>query len=101
MGRLWIWIVKWILGVAQFAVLNRLAERTGLRNAWLHPVAAALSPMTGLSDAFLEILLLGGITCCLVWIFSALCSSLTASLGRVNCAGSYFSSGNCSGRPRR
>lgn len=73
-----------VLGVAQFAVLNRLAERTGFRNAWLHPIALALSPMTGLNDSFLEILLLATVTCWLVWLLSGLCSSLSASLGRVS-----------------
>ncbi|MBZ5579244.1 MAG: hypothetical protein LAP40_22000 [Acidobacteriia bacterium] len=100
MLRLWVWIVKSIVGVAQFAVLNRVAERTGLRSAWLLPVARALSPMTGLNENLLEILLLATVTCWLVWLFSSLCSCLTASLGRVNCAGGFSAPGPLSGRPR-
>jgi len=100
MVRLWIWTVKSILGVAQFAVLNRVAERTGLRNAWLLPVARALSPMTGLNESLLEILLLATVTWWLVWVFSCLCSCLTASLARVNCAGAFSPPGSLSGRPR-
>ena len=83
MVRLWIWAVKSILGVAQFAVLNRVADRTGLRLTWIHPVARALSQMMRLNEDFLEILILALVACWFVAMISALCECLTSSLGRA------------------
>lgn len=83
MVRLLVWAVKSILGVAQLAILSRVAERTGLRHTWIHPVAAALSDVTRLNVGFLEVLVLAGISCWLVWVLSALCACLSASLCQV------------------
>ena len=87
MIRLLIWMVKLVLGVAQFAFLSRLAERTGLRNTWLHPIAHSLSLLSGLDEGYLEILILAALSCWLVWVFSALCRCFTAALSRVSFAG--------------
>lgn len=83
MIRLLIWAVKLVVGVAQFAFLSRLADRTGLRATWVHPVAAALSRLTGLDEGLLEILVVASVSCWLVWVFSALCQCFTAALGRA------------------
>ena len=81
MVRLWIWLVKSILGVAQFAVLSRLAERGGLRSSWIHPIACPLAQATHLNEELWLILLLALTACWLVWVLSALCRSLGAALG--------------------
>ena len=98
MVKLLVWVVKSVLGVAQFAILSRIADRTGLRNTFLHPVALALAQITGLNIDFLEILLLATLSCWLVWTFSALCSCLTASLGQIRSFGSSPTSGSGTGR---
>lgn len=82
MIRLLIWTVKLVAGVAQFAFLNRLADRTGLRTTWVHPVAAALSHLTGLNVGYLEILVVASLSAWLVWVFSALCQCFTSALCR-------------------
>ena len=83
MIRLLIWVVKLVVGVAQFAFLSRLADRTGLRSTWVHPVAVALSRLTGLNEGFLEILVVASVSGWLVWVLSALCQCFTAALGRT------------------
>ena len=87
MVRLLVWIVKSVLGVAEFAVLSRVAEKTGLRQTWIHPVARALSQPTRLNVEFLEILILAGVSCWLMCVFSSLCRCLTASLGTPSRSG--------------
>jgi hypothetical protein len=87
MFRLLIWMVKLILGVAQFAFLSRLAERTGLRYTWVHPVAHSLSLITRLDEGYLEILILAAVSCWVVWILSALCRCFTGALCRMSLAG--------------
>ena len=87
MVRLLIWIVKLVLGVAQFAFLNRLADRTGLRYTWIHPIAHSLSLASRLDEAYLEILILASISAWLVWVLSALCNCFTATLARTSYAG--------------
>ena len=87
MIRLLVWTVKLVLGVAQFAFLSRLAERTGLRYTWIHPIAHSLSLLSRLDEGYLEILILAGVSCWLVWVLSALCSCFTAALARVSYAG--------------
>jgi len=82
MLRLLVWTVKLVLGVAQFAFLNRLADRTGLRSTWVHPIAAALSRVCGLDEGVLEILIVASVSLWLVWVFSALCECFTAALAR-------------------
>ena len=100
MFRFWIWVVKSLLGVAQFAVLNRLADRTGLRHSWLHPVGSVLAQTTGLSESVWEVLLLAATSCWLVWVISALCSCLTASLCRAANLGPFAPSGSGFRQPR-
>ena len=87
MIRLLVWMVKLVLGVAQFAFLSRLAERTGLRNTWLHPVAHSFSLLSGLDEGYLEILILAVLSCWLVWMVSVLCRCFTAALARTSFAG--------------
>lgn len=87
MVRLLVWMVKLVLGVAEFAFLSRLAERTGLRNTWLHPIAHSLSLPSGLDEGYLEILILAMLSCWLVWMLSALCRCFTAALARTSFAG--------------
>jgi len=87
MIRLLVWTVKLVLGVAQFAFLSRLAERTGLRYTWIHPVAHSLSLLSRLDEGYLEILILAGVSCWLVWVFSALCGCFTAAMARAGYAG--------------
>jgi hypothetical protein len=89
MARLWIWLVKSILGVAQFAMLSRLAERSGLRNSWIHPVAGPLAQATRLNEELWVIILLALTAWWLVWVVSALCRCLSATLGQ----GSHFGNG--------
>ena len=88
MVRLWIWLVKSILGVAQFAILSRLAERSGVRSSWIHPIAAPLAQATHLSEELWVILLLALTACWLVWVLSALCQCLSAALGQGSPLGS-------------
>ena len=76
MVRLWIWLVKSILGVAQFAMLSRLSERGGLRDSWIHPIAGPLAQATHLNEELWIILLLALMACWLVWVLSALCQCL-------------------------
>jgi|GEM_PF-2758889 hypothetical protein len=87
MFRLLVWTVKLVLGVAQFAFLSRIAERTGLRATWVHPVAAMLSRPTGVDTGVLEVLLVAAVSLWLVWVFSALCECFTAALERHALAG--------------
>ena len=87
MIRLLVWMVKLVLGVAQFVFLSRLAERTGLRNTWLHPLAHSLSLLSRLDEGYLEIVILAVVSCWLVWMLSALCRCFTASLARTSFAG--------------
>lgn len=88
MIRLLIWTVKLVLGVAQFAFLNRLVNRTGLRYTWIHPIAHSLSQVSGLDEAYLEILILASVSAWLVWVLSALCGCFTTALARTSYAGS-------------
>jgi len=88
MVRLWIWLVKSILGVAQFAMLSRLAERGGLRDSWIHSIAGPLAQATHLTEELWLILLLALMACWLVWVVSALCQYLGA-LGHYGRAALY------------
>jgi hypothetical protein len=100
MFRFWVWLVKSILGIAQFAVLNRLADRTGLRHSWLHPVGSILAQGTGISEGRWEIVLLAFASFWLVWVISALCGSLSASLSRAVNLGAFSGSGSTFRQPR-
>lgn len=91
MVRLLIWIVKLVLGVAQFAFLNRVADRTGLRYSWIHPIAHSLSLVSRVDEAYLEILILASLSAWLVWVLSALCNCFTSALARTSYAGSAAS----------
>jgi hypothetical protein len=91
MLRALVWIVKSVLGIAQFAVLSRFAERSGLRDTWIHPVATALSPIIRLNEGMLEILIVATLSCWLVWVLSNLCTSVSASFYRVNIIGTIES----------
>jgi len=88
MVRLWIWLVNSIFGVAQFVMLSRRAERSGLRNSWIHPIAGPMAQVTHLSEELWVILLLALTACWLVWVLSALCQCLSAALGQGSPLGS-------------
>jgi hypothetical protein len=80
--RLLVPFVKSLLGIAQFAALSRIAERSGLRNTWVHPVAEKFSSSTGLNEGYLEILILGILSFWLMSLVSALARSLSAALAK-------------------
>ena len=82
--RLLVPIVKSLLGIAQFAALARIAERSGLRNTWLHPVAERFSSSTGLNEGYIEILILGILAFWLMSLVSALSRSLSSALAKDN-----------------
>jgi len=82
--RLLIPLVKSLLGIAQFAALARIAERSGLRNTWLHPVSERLSSSTGLNEGYIEILILGILSFWLMSLVSALSRSLSSALAKDN-----------------
>ena len=75
-------LVKSVLSIAQFAALSRFAETSGLRETWVYPMARSLSQWMGLSEGYLEILILALLSFWLMCLISALCRCLSAALDK-------------------